>query len=110
VGSSYVLSEICSAFLYAQLEYVEKIDVRRKDIYTRYYNGLKKYEDAGYLRLPVIPDDCGSCYHMFYILLPDQGHRNALISYLKSKGVFAVFHYLSLHLSPFGKKFWRQRG
>jgi len=110
VGSSYVLSEICSAFLYAQLEYIEKIDVRRKDIYTRYYNGLKKHEDAGYLRLPVIPDYCGSCYHMFYVLLPDQSHRNGLIRYLKNKGVFAVFHYLSLHLSPFGKKFGAKEG
>ncbi len=110
VGSSYVLSEICAAFLSAQLEYVEEIHVRRKEIYDRYYKGLKQYEDAGCLRLPVIPEHCDSCYHMFYILLPDQNHRNALIDYLKSKGVLAVFHYLPLHLSPFGKQFSAKEG
>lgn len=30
-------------------------------------------------------------------------HRNKVIDKLKSKGILAVFHYLSLHKSPFYK-------
>lgn len=105
VGSSYVLTEICCAFLYAQLEMLDAIAERRQNIYQFYLNHLRQFEAEGLLRLPHIPKDCNSNYHMFYILLPDMTTRDALMGYLKQNGILAVFHYIPLHSSPMGKKF-----
>lgn len=105
VGSSYVPSEIVCAFLYAQLEMMDAIAERRKNIYQQYRMLLKPLEVQGLLRLPHIPEDCASNYHMFYILLPDMETRDALMAYLKQHGILAVFHFIPLHSSPMGKKF-----
>ena len=110
VGSSYVPSEICSAFLYAQLEMLETIAERRRTIYKRYRTLLKPLEAQGLLRLPYIPEDCEGNYHLFYILLPDTETRDALMAYLKENGIMAVFHYVPLHSSPMGKKFGYKDG
>ena len=77
VGSSYVPSEICSAFLYAQLELLDAITERRRRIYETYEQRLRPLEEEGLLRLPRLPEDCDSNYHLFYILLPDTPTRDA---------------------------------
>jgi dTDP-4-amino-4,6-dideoxygalactose transaminase len=38
---------------------------------------------------------------MFYVLTENLHERSALIEHMKSAGSFPVFHYLSLHKSPF---------
>jgi len=110
IGSSYVPSEIACAFLYAQLEMMNTIAERRKTIYKQYRMLLKPLEVQGLLNLPHIPEDCESNYHMFYILLPNQEIRNALIAHLKQHGIMAVFHFVPLHSSPMGQKFGGQVG
>jgi dTDP-4-amino-4,6-dideoxygalactose transaminase len=110
VGSSYVPSEISCAFLYAQLEELESIARRRGEIYECYRRHLAPLEDAGFLRLPRIPDGCRSNYHMFYVLLRDAAARDALIAHLKVHGIQAVFHYVPLHTSPVGSKFGYRAG
>ena len=104
VGSSYVPSEICSAFLYAQLEEMARISDRRKEIYQSYRRALKPLEAEGLLQLPVIPEDCDSNYHLFYVILPSSEQRDNILSELKSDGVRAVFHYVPLHNSPKGSE------
>src|SRR5205085_9519510 len=71
VGSSYVPSELCSAFLFGQLELLDAISAQRRRIYDAYTTSLAPLEDEDLLRLPFIPAECTSNYHMFYILLPD---------------------------------------
>lgn len=110
IGSSYVPSEIACAFLYAQLEMMNAIAERRKTIYKHYRTLLKPLEVQGLLSLPHIPEDCESNYHMFYILLPNQEIRNALMAHLKQHGIMAVFHFVPLHSSPMGQQFGRQGG
>jgi dTDP-4-amino-4,6-dideoxygalactose transaminase len=105
VGSSYVLTELCSAFLYAQLEMLETIAERRQKIYQYYLESFRPLESEGLVRLPRIPEDCQSNYHMFYILLPNMGIRDELMSHLKQNGILSVFHYIPLHSSPMGKKY-----
>jgi dTDP-4-amino-4,6-dideoxygalactose transaminase len=105
VGSSYVPSEICSAFLCAQLEMFDEIANRRRAIYEFYEAGLRSFETENLLRLPRIPPECQSNYHMFYILLPDGSSRNALVDHLRGLGITAVFHYVPLHTSPMGRNF-----
>ncbi len=105
IGSSYVPSEISCAFLYAQLELLEEIAARRRASYEFYRRALKPLEVEGLLRLPRIPEDCRSNYHMFYIVLRDRHARDELLGYLKSQNIHAVFHYIPLHSSPMGQKF-----
>jgi dTDP-4-amino-4,6-dideoxygalactose transaminase len=110
VGSSYVPSEICSAFLYAQLEMLEPISDRRRKIYQAYRQLLKPLAARGLLRLPHIPEDCESNYHMFYILLDDRQTRDGLMAHLNREGIHAVFHYVPLHSSPMGQTFGYREG
>jgi dTDP-4-amino-4,6-dideoxygalactose transaminase len=105
IGSSYVPSEICCAFLYAQLEALDAIAERRRALYEIYRNHLKPLEEKSLLGLPHIPEDCASNYHLFYILLNNMETRDALMAHLKQNGIHAVFHYIPLHSSPMGKKF-----
>ena len=105
IGSSYVPSEICGAFLYAQLEALDAIAERRRVLHDIYRNHLKPLEAKGLLSLPHIPEDCASNYHLFYILLDNMETRDALMAHLKQNGIQAVFHYIPLHSSPMGKKF-----
>ena len=110
VGSSYVLSELSCAFLYAQLEALDKIRSLRKKVFDNYRHLLSGLEEEGYLRLPVIPDDCETNYHMFYVLLKDQQTRDSLMQYLREHDINAVFHYIPLHTSPMGRSFGYRDG
>ncbi|MCX7386121.1 MAG: dTDP-4-amino-4,6-dideoxygalactose transaminase [Planctomycetales bacterium] len=104
VGSSYVPSEICSAFLYAQLEEMDRISERRREIYQTYRQALNPMQEIGLLQLPAIPEDCDSNYHMFYAILPTAEQRDNALSQLKQSGIGAVFHYIPLHSSPKGRE------
>jgi len=110
VGSSYVPSEIGSAFLYAQLEMLDPIAQRRRKIDHFYREHLEPLEEAGLVELPHVPEECESNYHMFYLLLPDERMRDDLMSHLKQQGIGAVFHYVPLHTSPMGRSYGYREG
>lgn len=110
VGSSYVPSEIVCAFLYAQLERMDDIAGRRRNAFKFYQHHLKPLEDEGLLTLPYIPPECESNHHTFYVLLPDEIHRNKAVEFLRARGIQAVFHYVPLHTSPMGKKLGYSEG
>jgi len=101
IGSSFLPSEIIAAFLYAQLENLEDIQNRRKVIWEEYYKGLFALEENQCVGLPNLPAYATNNAHMFYLLLPSIEKRQDLIDYLQSHNIHAVFHYLSLHTSPF---------
>jgi dTDP-4-amino-4,6-dideoxygalactose transaminase len=101
IGSSFLPSDIIAAFLYAQLENLDDIQKRRAAIWTKYYEGLAPLEKAGKLKLPVIPSYATNNAHMFFVLTKDLKERTALLEHLKTRKINAVFHYLSLHKSPF---------
>jgi dTDP-4-amino-4,6-dideoxygalactose transaminase len=105
IGSSYLPSDILAAFLLAQFEQCEKIQLHRKQVWEMYYVGLKDWAVAHDVQLPYIPDHCEQPYHMFYLLLPNLALRQKLIAYLREHGVYSVFHYLPLHLSDMGQTF-----
>ena len=100
LGSSFLPSEITAAFLYAQLENLEKIQQRRVDIWNLYFNGLKEVSS---IKLPSLPDYATNNGHIFYIICESINIRTKLISYLKSQKIHSVFHYLSLEKSPYYK-------
>lgn len=101
IGSSFLPSDIIAAFLYAQLEKIQEIQKRRLDIWNHYQSNLIEFSQKGIIRLPTIPDFATNNAHMYYILFQNIESRNKLVSALKDIGIMAVFHYLSLHKSPY---------
>lgn len=102
-GSSFLPSEINSAYMLAQLECLDEIQSRRKAIWEMYNNGLKDIEQKGFIRLPDIPEYATNNAHMFYFVCRNLEERTRLLAYLKDNDILAVFHYLSLHLSEYYK-------
>jgi dTDP-4-amino-4,6-dideoxygalactose transaminase len=100
IGSSFLPSEIISAFLYAQLENMDHIQKKRKGLWNRYYENLTELANASIL-LPFVPEYATNNAHMFYIICRSLSERTGLINYLKQHDVLSVFHYLSLHKSPY---------
>lgn len=100
-GSSFLPSEIIAAFLWAQLEKLEEIQIQRKNIWETYYTGLKNWALEKNIKLPTIPDYATNNGHMFYIVCSSVEQRSAIIAKLKDKQILSVFHYLSLHASPY---------
>ncbi|HEX6269289.1 MAG TPA: dTDP-4-amino-4,6-dideoxygalactose transaminase [Anaerolineales bacterium] len=110
IGSSYLPSDILAAYLFAQLEQREKIQLHRRQVWEMYQTGLKDWASAHDVQLPYVPGHCEQPYHMFYMLMPDLDLRQRLIAFLHERGVISVFHYLPLHLSEMGRNFGGREG
>ncbi len=104
IGSSYLPSDLLSAFLFAQLEQIESITKQRLSVYNYYYNSLYQYEEEGLIQLPKIPSYATHNGHVFFILCKNTKDRDEVITYLRKNGITAPFHYIPLHSSPQGKK------
>jgi len=103
IGSSFLPSELNAAFLYAQLEQLEKIQQKRLSIWNRYHEKLKGICDNLGIRQPVIPPYSTNNGHLYYLVCKDARQRKELINHMNACGVHSVFHYLSLHQSEFYK-------
>lgn len=101
VGSSFLPSDILAAFLFAQLEHLTEIQKKRIQIWEIYFTELSSLQEEGLLKLPASPKYASNNAHMFYIICSSFSEREKLIEHLKSENILAVFHYLSLHQSPF---------
>lgn len=101
IGSSFLPSETIAAFLWAQLENLDDIQERRKSHWIQYYNGLRDWAKKNNVRLPIVPDFATNNAHMFYLICDSIDQRSVIIQKLKENKISAVFHYLSLHKSPF---------
>lgn len=101
IGSSFLPNEISAAFLWAQLENLDKIQEKRRNHWEQYYLGLQDLAIEGKIRLPQIPDYATNNGHMFYIICSNIQERSELITYLENNGICAPFHYLSLHKSEY---------
>ncbi len=101
VGSSYLPSDMIAAFLYAQLENLEKIQNKRKHIWNIYFENLSVLADKNLVELAQLPNYATNNAHMFYLVCKSGTERSKLINYLKSYSISPVFHYQSLHLSDY---------
>ena len=106
-GSSFLPSEIISAFLWAQIENMRDIQDKRIKIWNRYYEGLSSFEPVSIkkAKLPLIPEYATNNAHMFYLVCDNVDDRTRFIQHLKDKGILSVFHYLSLHKSSYYEKY-----
>jgi dTDP-4-amino-4,6-dideoxygalactose transaminase len=103
VGSSYGLSEINTSFLYSQLKNAKKIIKKRIKIWNLYNKVFEKFEKQKKLLRPFIPTYSSINGHIFYIIVK-KNLRNKILNYLKDNKIMALFHYIPLHNSPYGKK------
>jgi dTDP-4-amino-4,6-dideoxygalactose transaminase len=110
VGSSYVMSDVLAAFLYAQLEVWQNIQAQRQRIWRYYDQQLRDWAMEREMGCPVVPAHCEQSYHMYYLVMPSPAKRHALISFLKARGILGVFHYVPLHLSTMGRRMGGQPG
>ena len=106
-GSSFLPSEIISAFLWAQIENMRDIQDKRIKIWNRYYDGLSSFEPVSIKKpkLPLVPKYATNNAHMFYLVCDNVDDRTRFIQHLKDKGILSVFHYLSLHKSSYYEKY-----
>lgn len=109
-GSNYPLAEFLARFLFEQLLEQEKIVSVFLAHWKKYADALKDLEDKQLIVLPQIPDDCRHNGHIFHIRTKEVKDRDALIAFLKQRGITASFHYTPLHSSEFGKKRAEFRG
>jgi TDP-4-keto-6-deoxy-D-glucose transaminase len=109
-GSSYLPSDMNAAYLWAQLELEQTINSNRLATWNEYYEAFSPLAEKGLVTLPTVPEGCTHNAHMFYLKCKDLQERTAFISYLKSKDILAVFHYIPLHSAPAGKTYGRFSG
>lgn len=109
-GSSYLPSDMNSAYLWGQLLEADTIYRDRMAIWNHYNTSLQSLAEEGRIELPFIPDHCVHNAHMFYIKTKNLEERTQLIEHLKQNDILAVFHYIPLHNAPAGQKFGRFSG
>ena len=101
IGSSFLPSDIIAAFLFAQLENIGSIQAKRISQWNRFYEKLKPLADKNYFEILQCSEEKTNNGHLFALIMHDLDQRTAFLDFLKSNGILAVFHYLSLHKSPF---------
>lgn len=110
VGVAHALSEINAAYLYAQLERIEIVNEKRRALDNRYRELLGHHEQAGRFKIFEIPEGCETNYHIFWMMMPSADLRHQMTEYLRSRQIWAPFHYIPLHTAPMGAKLGFQPG
>jgi dTDP-4-amino-4,6-dideoxygalactose transaminase len=101
VGSSFLPSDIIAAFLYAQLENLDKIQDKRITLWNSYYDELKPLMEKNHFKLLEFTKDKTNNGHLFALVMNNTEERATLIDFMKKSEITPVFHYLSLHKSTF---------
>jgi len=101
IGSSFLPSDLTAAYLYAQLEHLDVIQEKRIRIWENYHAAFAPLEAAGRVELPQIPQQATVNGQAYYLVCKSRTERDALLAHLKTQEIQAVFHYLSLHTSPY---------
>jgi len=109
LGSSYIPSEITCSILYSQLINYKKIMKERKKVWTKYYSTFKNFKSKLFENKTYLAKDIDTNYHMFFLICRNFNIRTKILTELKKIGVFSAFHYIPLHKSKFGSKYFRKK-
>jgi dTDP-4-amino-4,6-dideoxygalactose transaminase len=110
IGSSFLLSDILAAVLWAQIEQADRIQQQRRRLFERYQASLDKWVKARGFTLPAVPAYCAPSYHLFALLTATPAQQVELLAHLSTREINAVFHYQPLHLTPQGQRFGGHAG
>ena len=103
IGSKYQMNELNALALFDQLSSQEDILKHRNQISRWYYDLLNPLAEKGFFRL-MSKKHLDENIHEFYLILDDEKQRVALVKQLNEHGIEAMFHYIPLHNSSFGKE------
>lgn len=103
VGSKYQMNELNALALFDQLSSQEDILKHRNQISRWYYDLLNPLAEKGFFRL-MSKKHLDENIHEFYLILDDEKQRVALVKQLNEHGIEAMFHYIPLHNSSFGRE------
>lgn len=103
-GSSYIPSELITAFLAAQLEIAKKLTDERVAAWNYYRDRLAPLERAGKIATAKIPSECKHNAHIFFILTESVETTKALADFLKKREIATNSHYAPLHNCPMAKE------
>jgi len=109
-GSSFLPSEITAALLLSQLEEMDDINKKRLAVWNEYHEYLEPLEKEKFIKRPFIPSDCLHNAHIYYIIVNTPESRNALLKFMKDRGVQCTSHYVPLHSAPAGIKYGKFHG
>lgn len=102
IGSSFLMSEIQAAYLYAQLEVADKINQKRLTLWQNYLQAFLPLAQTGRVVLPSSEEQYQHNGHLFYLKLKDLAERSEFIAFMKAQKILTVFHYVPLHSCPAG--------
>ena len=106
-GGSYLMPEVCSALLLAQVEEFESIQDFRNILFQKYYEDINSIaEKYGF---NIISFEASKASHMFWMVMKNHV-ANEFIQFMKSSGVQTAFHYQPLHNSTAGRTYGKHSG
>jgi dTDP-4-amino-4,6-dideoxygalactose transaminase len=100
-GSKYQMNEMNSVVLYDNLRNEKEILAKRLELSSLYFKQLQEF---GSRIWPA--EKIGSNFHLFYFQTAGKQEREALQKYLEKVGVEAFIHYVPLHISAMGRRFF----
>ena len=110
VGSSYLLSDILTAVLLAQLEEEDAILKLRGKVTSAYTDLLKPFATAG--SISIAPYDLYKNLnnHAFWVVFDKEENKESFLLGMKEKDVYAYIGYIPLHSAPMGIKLGNRAG
>jgi dTDP-4-amino-4,6-dideoxygalactose transaminase len=105
LGSSYLPSDMLAAYLYPQLQNMEKINENRMELWNNYHKNFEEFEKKEIVKRPFIPANCRHNAHLYYLRFNSLEIRSKFIEFMKTNGIMCLFHYIPLHSSLAGKKY-----
>jgi len=110
LGSSYLMSDILAAVLWAQLEARDSIQEARKLIWNYYHRGFYAWAIDKGIGTPTIPPHCTPSYHAYFLVMQTSERQQELMEHLRSQQILSVTHYQPLHLSKMGRRYGGTEG
>jgi dTDP-4-amino-4,6-dideoxygalactose transaminase len=101
IGSSFLPSDIIAAFLFAQLENLDEIQKKRVGNWNHFHEKLIHLQENGCFQFLDLDENQTNNGHLFALIMNSLEERSALIDFMRKEEVMPVFHYLSLHKSPY---------
>ena len=97
VGYKYHMNDMQAAIGLVQLNKLNQLNGRRKEIADRYQSELK---DLEWLTLPQEQPHAQSSWHLFQVKFSKENSRDRMISHLQEHNIATGVHYYPCHLHP----------
>ncbi|MCD4670585.1 MAG: dTDP-4-amino-4,6-dideoxygalactose transaminase, partial [Actinomycetia bacterium] len=104
-GSSFLLSDLLAAQLYAQLKNEKLITNERSKVTKAYFELYEPYLKKECLKIPTIEPYMNINHHAFWVQFDSESNKDRFLQTLQELNVYAYIGYMPLHSTPMGKKY-----